>query len=97
MSEVSPLREMVRITFARAFGPPHREPGGEAQWSLRPPRGRAAINIRLDTRGERPAVWVFDPNDPRNGVAALAIRSETDITPIVEQIEDRIRRAGRAR
>jgi hypothetical protein len=97
MSELTPLHESVRSRFVAAFGEPHRTLGRDWQWSMRPLSYVAAVNVLVNGGRDVPAVWIFDPHDPSDGVTSVSIDSEAEIGPLIAKIEHRVRHAGIAR
>jgi hypothetical protein len=93
MPEMSLLHAMVHNRFKEVFGPPDNTLGRD-HWSLKPAYPGMFINVLVNGMPDLPAVWVFDPQDRKNGVSYTGIRDRAHLEEIVQQIQDRLKRAG---
>jgi hypothetical protein len=97
MSETSALHKFVHARLREVFGPPDNTLGRDDHWSIKPSASQAAINVLVNGTAEHPAVWVFDPHVPNDGVLRTAIQREEQIESVIEQILDRTKKAAERR
>jgi hypothetical protein len=96
VAEPSALHNVVHKRFREVFGEPQSVLGREDHWSFKPTVPySAAINVLVNGTAELPAIWVFDPHQPDDGVLRVAIKDEQMIEDIISKIQERIRRASR--
>ena len=94
MSVQSELHQYVDQQFRQAFGNPENSLGRDDHWSLRPGPSLVAINVLVNGTAEHPAVWVFDPHIPNDGVLRKMISSKDDVHEMVKQIQARMQAAA---
>ena len=94
MSATSALHALVHSKFREAFGEPNRVEGADYHWSLRHLRYSAAIHVLVNSGGDHPVVWIFDPHMPNDGVSHQYIRREAEINDLIARITARVRAAG---
>lgn len=88
------LHAEIIARFLAAFGAPEHQDGKNMQWSIRPAARMPAINVLVNICTIKPAVWVFDPHDLKNGVACHTAGSVADIDALAEMIKRRATNAG---
>ncbi len=89
----SQLHALVHERFLAAFGPPDSSLGRDDHWSLKPSSSTLRINVLVNGTANNPAVWVFDPNDNRDGVLRTIITDEDTLNKLVATIQQRIDQA----
>jgi hypothetical protein len=93
-TETSPLHKFVHKRFREIFGDPDNALGRDDHWALKPSPYQASINVLVNGTSEAPAVWVFDPHVPNDGVLRKLIKSESEIEELVKHIQKRIEQAA---
>ena len=94
MSALSPLHAAVHKRFHEVFGQPSSVVDVDDHWSLTISAPSApAINVVVQGASQPPAVWVFDPYVPNDGVMSVAIDNEAVLEDTIQKIRDRLKQA----
>ena len=97
MSDITSLHKYVHQRFREIFGEADNSLGRDDHWALKPSPYQSSINVLVNGTAEHPAVWVFDPHMPNDGVLRKVVTSESDVDELAKQIQERINQAAAKR
>ena len=89
----NPIHELhlaVRARFREVFGDPHHTLGHDDHWRLESNK-TLSLNVLVNGSPEKPAVWVFEPQNRDDGVFSHLISSHEEIEAAINRIQLRLK------
>ena len=91
------INDVLHSQLRKEFGEPHTITGDGENWTFQPHAASACrINIMANGTREGAILWVFDPNDRKNGVQSINITEDREIPRIIRDIRQRVEDASRS-